>query len=162
MPSFNKVVIMGNVTRDVELKYAQSGTAVTQLGLAVNEKRKKGDQWVEETSFVDVMLFGRTAEVAQQYCPKGAAVLIEGKLKQDKWEKDGKRHQKLTVTGDKLVLLGGRQQQNTAYSQPAPQQGQQQQQAPQQQQYQQGQQAHPQQQQQPQQQPQNFFDEVPF
>jgi single-strand DNA-binding protein len=109
MASFNKVVLLGNVTRDPELRYIQSGTAVTDLGLAVNDRRKTpSGEWVEETTFVDVTLWGRTAEVACEYVTKGSPILIEGRLKLDTWEKDGKKNSKLRVVGEKMQLLGSR------------------------------------------------------
>ena len=92
MASFNRVVLLGNLTRDPELRYIPSGTAVTDIGLAINDRRKgpNGD-WVEETTFVDVTLWGRTAEVASEYLSKGSSVLIEGRLKLDTWEKTARR-----------------------------------------------------------------------
>jgi single-strand DNA-binding protein len=109
MASYNRVVLLGNVTRDPELRYIQSGTAVTELGLAVNDRRKTpSGEWVEETTFVDVTLWGRTAEVACEYASKGAPVLVEGRLKLDTWEKDGKKNSKLKVVGERLQLLGSR------------------------------------------------------
>ena len=110
MASFNRVVLMGNLTRDVELKYTQSNTAVAEVGLAINDKRKKGDEWVEEVTFVDVTLWGRTAEVANEYLSKGAAVLVEGRLKLDTWEnKEGEKRRKLRVVGEQIRMLGGKQ-----------------------------------------------------
>jgi len=93
MASFNRVILLGNVTRDPELRYISSGTAVTDAGLAVNDRRKNASgEWVEETTFVDVTLWGRTAEVAGEYVTKGSPLLIEGRLKLDTWEKDGKKN----------------------------------------------------------------------
>jgi single-strand DNA-binding protein len=109
MASFNKVVLLGNVTRDPELRYISSGTAVTEIGLAVNDRRKTASgEWVEETTFVDVTLWGRTAEIAGEYVTKGAPLMIEGRLKLDTWEKDGKKNSKLRVVGEKMVLLGNK------------------------------------------------------
>ena len=109
MASFNKVVLLGNVTRDPELRYISSGTAVTEIGLAVNDRRKTASgEWVEETTFVDVTLWGRTAEIAGEYVTKGAPLMIEGRLKLDTWEKDGKKNSKLRVVGEKMVLLGSK------------------------------------------------------
>jgi single-strand DNA-binding protein len=109
MASFNRVVLLGNVTRDPELRYIASGTAVTDIGLAVNDRRKTATgEWVEETTFVDVTLWGRTAEVAGEYVTKGSPILIEGRLKLDTWEKDGKKNSKLRVVGERMQLLGGR------------------------------------------------------
>ncbi|MFO0882924.1 MAG: single-stranded DNA-binding protein [Pirellulales bacterium] len=109
MASFNRVILMGNVTRDLEVKYLQSGMAVTEIGLAVNDRRKgQNGEWIDETTFVDVTLWGRTAEIAGEYLGKGAPVLIEGRLKLDTWEKDGKKNSKLRVVGEKMQLLGGK------------------------------------------------------
>lgn len=109
MASFNRVILVGNVTRDPELRYISSGTAVTDIGLAVNDRRKTASgEWVEETTFVDVTLWGRTAEVAGEYVSKGSPLLIEGRLKLDTWEKDGKKNSKLRVVCDRMQLLGSR------------------------------------------------------
>ena len=109
MASFNRVILLGNVTRDIEVKYLQSGMAVTEIGLAVNDRRKnQAGEWVEETTFVDVTLWGRTAEVAGEYLSKGSPVLIEGRLKLDQWEKDGQKHSKLRVTGERMQMVGSR------------------------------------------------------
>jgi single-strand DNA-binding protein len=109
MASFNRVILLGNITRDIEVKYLQSGTAVTELGLAVNEKYKnQSGEWVEDVVFVDVTLWGRTAEIAGEYLGKGSPVLIEGRLKLDKWEKDGQKHSKLRVTGERMQMVGSK------------------------------------------------------
>ena len=87
MASYNRVILLGNLTRDPELRYIASGMAVTELGLAVNDRRKNANgEWIEETTFVDVTLWARTAEVASEYLTKGSPVLIEGRLKLDTWE----------------------------------------------------------------------------
>ncbi len=110
MASFNRVILVGNVTRDVEVRYTQSGLAVTDLGIAVNDRRKNQQgEWIEETTFVDVTLWGRTAEVAGEYLTKGAPVLIEGRLKLDTWEQEGQKRSKLRVVGERMQMLGGRQ-----------------------------------------------------
>lgn len=108
MASFNRVILVGNLTRDPELRYIPSGTAVSDIGLAVNDRVKRGDQWVDEVTFVDITLWGRTAEIANEYLSKGSPVLIEGRLKLDRWEKDGQKHSKLKVTADKLQMLGSK------------------------------------------------------
>ena len=108
MASFNRVILVGNLTRDPELRYIPSGTAVSEIGLAVNDRVKRNDQWVDEATFVDVTLWGRTAEIANEYLSKGAPVLIEGRLKLDRWEKDGQKHSKLRVVGERLQMLGSR------------------------------------------------------
>ena len=108
MASFNRVVLMGNLTRDPELRYIPSGTAVSDIGLAINDRVKRGDQWVEETTFVDVTLWARTAEIANEYRSKGSPVLIEGRLKLDTWEKEGQKFSKLKVVGERMQMVGGR------------------------------------------------------
>ena len=109
MASFNRVILMGNITRDFEVKYLQSGMAVTEIGLAVNDRRKnQAGEWVEEVTFVDITLWGRTAEVAGEYLTKGSPVLIEGRLKLDQWEADGQKRSKLKVVGERMQMLGGR------------------------------------------------------
>jgi single-strand DNA-binding protein len=109
MASFNRVILVGNLTRDPELKYIPSGTAVAEIGLAVNDRRKgPNGEWIEETTFVDVTLWARTAEVASEYLSKGSSVLIEGRLKLDSWEKEGKKFSKLRVVGETMQMLGGK------------------------------------------------------
>lgn len=108
MASFNRTIILGNLTRDVELRHISSGTAVADIGLAVNDRKKVGDKWEDETSFIDVTLWGRTAEIAAEYLSKGSPVLIEGRLKQEKWEQDGVRRSKVKVVADKMQLIGGK------------------------------------------------------
>jgi single-strand DNA-binding protein len=107
--SYNSVILVGSLTRDPEVKFLQSGTAVCELGLAINERVKRGDEWVEDVCFVDVTLFGRQAEVAGEYLSKGAPVLIAGRLKYEQWEKDGQKRSKLKVVAEKLQMLGQRQ-----------------------------------------------------
>jgi len=110
MASFNRVVLVGNLTRDPEkVRYLTSGMAVTDIGLAVNDRVKKGNEWVDEATFVDITLWGRTAEVACEYLTKGAPVLIEGRLKFESWEdKEGQKRSKLKVVGEKMQMLGGK------------------------------------------------------
>lgn len=109
MASYNRVILVGNLTRDIELKYTQGGTAVTDIGMAVNDRRKSATgEWVDETTFVDVTLWGRTAEVASEYLGKGSPILIEGRLKLDTWETEGQKRSKLRVVCDRMQMLGGR------------------------------------------------------
>jgi len=107
--SFNRVILLGNLTRDPELRHIQSGTAVTDLGLAVNDRRKTATgEWVEEVTFVTVTVWGRQAETASEYLTKGSPVLIEGRLKFDTWEKDGQKHSKLSVVCERMQFIGNR------------------------------------------------------
>lgn len=109
MASFNRVILVGNVTRDIELRYTPGGLAVTDLGLAVNDRRKnQAGEWVDETTFLDVTLWGRQAEVASEYLSKGSPVLIEGRLKLDTWEQEGQKRSKLRVVGERMQMLGSR------------------------------------------------------
>jgi single-strand DNA-binding protein len=108
MASYNRVILVGNLTRDIELKYTPGGTAVTDIGMAVNDRRKSASgEWVDETTFVDVTLWGRTAEVASEYLSKGSPILVEGRLKLDTWETDGQKRSKLRVVCDRMQMLGG-------------------------------------------------------
>jgi len=113
MASFNRVVLMGNLTRDPEVRYTTGGTAVTDVSLAINRYRtdKNTNQRIEETTFVEVTLWGRTAEIAGEYLGKGRPVLIEGRLQQDQWEdkETGQKRSKLKVVGESMQLLGGRE-----------------------------------------------------
>ena len=108
MASYNRVILVGNLTRDIELKYTPGGTAVTDIGMAVNDRRKSANgEWVDETTFVDVTLWGRTAEVASEYLTKGSPILVEGRLKLDTWETEGQKRSKLRVVCDRMQMLGG-------------------------------------------------------
>lgn len=120
MASYNRVVLLGNLTRDVEVRHLQSGMAVSDIGLAVNDRRKnQSGEWVEEPTFVDVTLWGRTAEVAGEYLKKGSPILLEGRLKLDTWESDGQRRSKLKVVGERMQMLGGQSRKSADAEQPA-------------------------------------------
>lgn len=110
MASFNKVILMGNLTRDPEMRYLPSNMAVVQIGIAVNErfKNKQTDQWEDRANFIDCEGFGRTAENINQYFQKGKPILIEGKLRLDQWEKDGQKRSKLKVIIDRFEFVGSR------------------------------------------------------
>ncbi|QEF97653.1 Single-stranded DNA-binding protein [Stieleria maiorica] len=109
MASYNRVILVGNLTRDIELRYIPSGQAVSDVTVAVNDRRKTASgEWVDEATFVDVTLWGRNAEVASEYLSKGSPVLIEGRLKLDRWETDGQKRSKLRVICEKMQMLGGR------------------------------------------------------
>lgn len=107
MTSFNKVILVGNLTRDIELRYLQSGMAVADASIAVNDRKKSGEEWVEETSFIDLTIWGKTAELAAEYTSKGSSILVEGRLKQETWENtDGQKRSKIKVVVEKLQFLG--------------------------------------------------------
>jgi single-strand DNA-binding protein len=111
MANLNKVMIIGNVTRDPEIKYTPKGSAVTDLGIAVNRVyTPEGGEKREETTYVDVTLWGRQAEIAGEYCKKGRSIYIEGRLQLDSWEDktSGQKRSKLRVVGESFQLLGPR------------------------------------------------------
>ena len=111
MASFNKVILVGNLTRDPQVRYVASGTAVTEVGLAVNRQwtDRNSNERKEEVTFIDVTLWGRTAEIAGEYLQKGRQVMIEGRLQLDQWEdrETGQKRSKLKVVGENMVMLGG-------------------------------------------------------
>jgi|SRR5688572_30747882 len=112
MASFNRVILVGNLTRDPEVKYTTGGTAVAEIGMAVSRQwfDQKSNEKKEETTFVDVTLWGRQAEVAGEYLSKGRPVLIEGRLQLDTWEdkQSGQKRSKLRVVGEQMQMLGSR------------------------------------------------------
>jgi len=111
MPNYNKVILMGNLTRDPEVKYTSGGTAIAKLGMAINRTwTNKEGQKQEETTFVDVDAFGRQAEVIGQYLKKGRPVMIEGRLKLDQWDdkQTGQKRSKLGVTLEGFQFLDSR------------------------------------------------------
>jgi len=126
MANLNKVLLMGNVTRDPELRYIQSGTAVLDLGLAVNRRVKSGDgAWRDEPTFVEVTVWGKTAENCAEYLSKGRPVFIEGRLTLDQWEdkKSGEKRSKLRVTAENVQFLGGGRPSGAGGGEPKPPQG---------------------------------------
>jgi len=110
MPNFNKVILAGNLTRDPDLKYLPSGTAVAEFGLAINRSFKgKDGAKRDETAFIDIKAWGRQAEVVNQYLSKGRPVLIEGRLEQSRWEtKDGQKRSKIRVVLERFEFLESR------------------------------------------------------
>lgn len=106
--SLNKVLLMGNLTRDPEVKYTPKGTAVCDLGLAINDSYKAQDGTIKETvTYVDVEVWGRTAENCKQYLTKGRPVFVEGQLRLDQWEQEGQKRSKMKVRADRVQFLGG-------------------------------------------------------
>ena len=113
MASYNRVILIGNLTRDPEVKYLASGTAVAEIGLAVNRQftDKNSNERKEEVTFVDVTLWGREAELAGEYLAKGRPVMIEGRLQMDSWDDKatGQKRSKLKVVGERMQFLGSPQ-----------------------------------------------------
>lgn len=124
MANFNKVMLMGNLTRDPQLKYLPSQTAVVEFGIATNRRFKSGSgEDREEVTFVDCSAFGRQAEVINQYCTRGKPIFIEGRLKYDQWEnkQGGGKRSRLTVVVENFQLMGdGRSQSSPSNQQPPP------------------------------------------
>jgi single-strand DNA-binding protein len=130
MANLNRVLLIGNLTRDPELRYTPKGTAVTEIGLAVNRVYSGEDgEKKEETTFVDVTLWARQAEIAGQYLKKGRPVFIEGRLQLDTWDdkQSGQKRSRLRVVAENLQLLGSRQDSegssSFSSSSPAPRRG---------------------------------------
>ena len=111
MADVNHVIRIGRLTRDAEIKYTSGGMAVCKFAIAVNKKKKQGDQWVDEANFFDVVLWGKQGESLNQYLVKGKQVAVEGELHQNRWEQDGQARSKVEINADNVQLLGGGNQQ---------------------------------------------------
>ena len=112
MPNLNKVMLMGNLTRDPEIKYTPKGTAIANFGIAVNRNYStEGGEKREEVTFIDIEAFGRTAEIIGEYFKKGRPIYVEGRLKLDSWEdkQTGQKKSKLRVVADSFEFLGSRE-----------------------------------------------------
>jgi len=113
MPNLNKVQLMGNITRDPEVRYTPKGTAVTDISLAINRSFNSDDgERREETTFVDITFWGRQAEVIGEYMKKGRPIYVEGRLQLDSWEDktSGQQRSRLKVVGENFQFLGGREE----------------------------------------------------
>lgn len=111
MASFNKVLLIGNLTRDPQVRFLSGGMAVCEIGLAVNSSYKnKAGQKIEEASFFDVVFFGKTAEIMGEYLNKGSSIHVEGRLKQETWDDKatGQKRSKVKVIGESMQMLGSR------------------------------------------------------
>lgn len=107
MADVNNVVLVGRLTRDAELRYTSSGIPVCNFSVAVNRRKKSGDEWSEEVSFFDVVVWGRQGEALNQYLVKGKQVAVEGELRQNRWEQDGQQRSRIEIVANNLQLLGG-------------------------------------------------------
>ena len=117
MTDTNLVVLIGRLTQDCgnderSFQYVGNGTAKAVVSLAVNRSVKKNGNWVDEVSFINVTIWGKTAENLKQYLKKGIQICVCGYLTQDRWEKDGKKESRLNVTAESVQLLGGGNKQN--------------------------------------------------
>jgi single-strand DNA-binding protein len=107
MVDFNRVILAGNLVRDPETRFIPSGTAVTSFSIAVNRRYKSNNEFKEEVSFFDVSVFGKMGENCAEYLSKGRPVLVEGRLRQRRWEADGVKRSKIEVVADNVQFLGG-------------------------------------------------------
>jgi single-strand DNA-binding protein len=115
MADINHVVLVGRLTRDAELKYTAGGQAVCKFSVAVNRRKKNGDQWEDEANYFDVVLWGRQGESLNQYLVKGKSVGVEGELRQDRWQQDGQNRSKVEIVANNIQLLGGSQGSGGSY-----------------------------------------------
>ena len=121
MTDINRTVLVGRLTRDIEITRTSSGAAIGNVSIAVSRSRKQNGQWTDETSFFDVKIFGKTAESLNPYLTKGRQIAVEGYLKQERWQKDGQNFSRVTVGAENVELLGGNpesdgpQNQNSGY-----------------------------------------------
>lgn len=123
---FNQITLLGNLTRDLELRYAQSGSAIASTGIATSHKYKVNEEQREEIMFIDLTFFGRSGEIANQYLRKGSKVFITGRLKLDQWDdkETGAKRSKHTVIVETMKMLDskptGDQQEQKPYTPPTP------------------------------------------
>ena len=115
MTNLNHVVLIGNLVRDCgssenDFGYTSNGQARANITIAVNRSKKQGEEWVDETSFFDITVWGKTAENLKPYFTKGSKIAVEGYLKQDRWEKDGQKHSRISIVAEHVELCGGRKE----------------------------------------------------
>lgn len=119
MSDINSVVLCGRVTRDAQVKYTSGGMAVSEISVAVN--RYAGKDKGEEVSFFEVNLWGKTAEALVQYLTKGRQIVVQGELRQERWEKDGQKQSKVRINATNIQLVGGKEEKAEPARQSAPQ-----------------------------------------
>jgi len=113
---FNRVILIGNLTRDPEVRYTPNGTPVATIRIAVNSKTKQGDEWKDETLFIDAITFGKQAETCGKYLSKGSPVLVEGRLRERKWESEGVQKSKFEVIANNIRFIQKREQAQSSAS----------------------------------------------
>jgi single-strand DNA-binding protein len=116
MTDVNSVNIIGRLTRDLgedDFGYVGTGTARANVSIAVNRSKKQGEEWVDEVSYFDITIWGKTAENLKPYLTKGKQIGVSGHLKQDRWEKDGQKHSRVSIVADVVQLLGGKSESNS-------------------------------------------------
>ena len=115
----NSINLVGRLTRDADLQYTKTGYPVLKMSIAVNRRKKQGDQWVNEASFFDINLFGKRGESLCQYLTKGNQIAITGELRQERWQQDGINRSKVVIEAGNIQLLGGRpEMRQDGYSRP--------------------------------------------
>jgi len=105
---FNKVIMVGNLTADPELRYTAQGTPVANLRIAINSKYRSGEEFKEETLFIDITVWGKQGESCSQYLSKGRQILVEGRLQERSWESDGQKRSKMEIVANNVKFLGRR------------------------------------------------------
>lgn len=110
----NRWIGIGRIVRDAELRYTSGGVAVAKFAIAVNKRRKQGEQWVDEANFFDIVLWGRQAETLNQFLVRGKQVAVDGELHQNRWEQDGQSRSKIEIVANNVQLLGGKQEGQSA------------------------------------------------
>ena len=113
MTDLNHVVLIGRITQDIgsderNFSYVGNGQARANISIAVNRSKKQGDQWVDEVNYFNITVWGKTAENLKPYFNKGQQICVEGHLKQDRWEKDGKKESRISIVADSIQLVGGK------------------------------------------------------
>lgn len=107
MVAFNRVILAGNLVRDPEIRYLPSGLSVTSFAIAVNSRYRQNNELKEEVSYFDIVVFGKLGETCAEYLSKGRAVLVEGRLRQRRWESEGTKRSKIEVVAGGVQFLGG-------------------------------------------------------
>ncbi|MEW6110236.1 MAG: single-stranded DNA-binding protein [Nitrospirota bacterium] len=105
---YNKVILIGNLTKDPELRYTPQGTPVSSFRLAVNYRYKQGDDMKQETTFIDIVVFGKQAESCSQYLNKGSSALVEGRLQERRWESEGQQRSKFEIVAQSVKFLSAK------------------------------------------------------
>jgi single-strand DNA-binding protein len=119
MSDINCTILIGRIVRDAELKYTNYGTAISKISIAVNRSIKRNDAWVDEVSFFDITIWGKTAEGLNQYLKKGIQIGVQGELIQNRWtDKEGKAHSKVEINAENIRLLGSKQKSDSRESKP--------------------------------------------
>jgi len=118
MVDINHVVLVGRLTRDAELKYTAGGQAVCKFSIAVNRRKKSGDQWEDEANYFDIVVWGRQGESLHPYLVKGKMIGVDGELRQDRWQQDGQNRSKVEIVAGNLQLLGGNSSERQGGGQP--------------------------------------------